>query len=221
MQENNYDFNNDNQGNNDFPPRQPLGKKQKFAAAFLIVFALAFIGLWIAQFKKNLKEPFSAKTQKNTEKAQENGQNDPKKTDTDKDGLSDWDELNVYQTSPYLEDSDSDGFSDKSEILVGENPNCAKGQDCSAGDSLSKGDGISSDNEILSNLLGQADVNLNIGTSSLNAQGQNNLQSTLDGQADAKTLRKMLLDAGMDPNVLNKISDDVLMKSYSEILNKK
>ena len=33
--------------------------------------------------------------------------------DTDQDGLSDFDEINIYQTSPYLKDSDSDGVDDQ------------------------------------------------------------------------------------------------------------
>ena len=45
-----------------------------------------------------------------------------KSQDTDKDGLNDFDEKFVYQTSPYLTDSDSDGFSDKDEITAKTNP---------------------------------------------------------------------------------------------------
>lgn len=50
--------------------------------------------------------------------------------DTDGDGLSDFNELYVYGTSPYLKDSDSDTFGDKEEIDGGFDPNCPKGQDC-------------------------------------------------------------------------------------------
>lgn len=53
-----------------------------------------------------------------------------KKTDTDEDGLTNYDELYVYTTSPYLADSDSDGINDQSEIKSGEDPNCPKGQTC-------------------------------------------------------------------------------------------
>lgn len=52
--------------------------------------------------------------------------------DTDQDGLSDYDELYVYQTSPYLEDTDSDGIDDKKEIAQASDPRCPKGQDCVA-----------------------------------------------------------------------------------------
>lgn len=50
--------------------------------------------------------------------------------DTDGDGLTDYDEINKYQTSPYLADSDSDGVDDKTEVMRGTNPNCPEGQQC-------------------------------------------------------------------------------------------
>lgn len=206
MQENNYDLNN-NQENNNLPPRQPLGKKQKMAAAFFIVFAIAFMGLWVAQLKKNLREPFTPKNQNADKNGVKNNEQDAKFLDTDKDGLSDSDESNIYKTSPYLEDSDSDGILDKEEIKNGENPNCPKGQVCE--DKIM--DNASSS---VSNI--PTNFNLNMGTSS-----QTNLQGLLGGQADAAILRKSLLEAGMDPNMLNKIDDNTLMQSYQEILNKK
>lgn len=50
--------------------------------------------------------------------------------DTDNDGLSDYLEINQYETSPYLEDTDGDGITDKAEIDAGEDPNCPQGQMC-------------------------------------------------------------------------------------------
>lgn len=57
-------------------------------------------------------------------------------TDTDTDGLSDWDELNTYGTSPYLADSDSDGVGDSEELKASTDPNCPKGKDCGSGGGL-------------------------------------------------------------------------------------
>ncbi len=56
-----------------------------------------------------------------------------KMKDTDSDGLSDYDELNVYGTSPYLKDSDGDSYSDKIEIDSNNDPNCPKGTECRTG----------------------------------------------------------------------------------------
>ena len=43
--------------------------------------------------------------------------------DRDGDGLSSWDEINVYHTDPGLADSDGDGISDGDEVLQGTDPN--------------------------------------------------------------------------------------------------
>jgi hypothetical protein len=43
-------------------------------------------------------------------------------TDSDKDGITDYDELALYNTDPYIADTDGDGFVDGSEILKGYNP---------------------------------------------------------------------------------------------------
>lgn len=62
---------------------------------------------------------------------------DQQNTDTDEDGLSDFDELNIHGTSPYIADSDSDGISDSDELLANTDPNCAEGAIC--GTSLGSG----------------------------------------------------------------------------------
>ncbi|MCP5146253.1 MAG: hypothetical protein H6978_15700, partial [Gammaproteobacteria bacterium] len=54
----------------------------------------------------------------------------PPATDSDGDGLSDDDEVNVYGTQPGVADSDDDGLSDGAEVLVhGTNPNDADTDD--------------------------------------------------------------------------------------------
>lgn len=46
-----------------------------------------------------------------------------KTLDTDGDGLTDYDELYVYRTSPYLKDTDGDGYPDNIEVAGTSNPN--------------------------------------------------------------------------------------------------
>ncbi|MEI6529362.1 MAG: CAP domain-containing protein [Candidatus Falkowbacteria bacterium] len=47
----------------------------------------------------------------------------PKKfIDSDKDGLSDWEEINIYGSNPHDEDTDGDGVDDGEEVLQGRNP---------------------------------------------------------------------------------------------------
>jgi hypothetical protein len=48
---------------------------------------------------------------------------DPLKYDTDGDGLSDGDEVNIYHTNPLVADTDGDGMSDGQEVIAGTDPN--------------------------------------------------------------------------------------------------
>ena len=114
------------------PEETGLSKEQKIGFILLLAFAIFAIGLGIMQirntmysrFALNDKVPFHLKDQVNTVDAL-------RFRDTDKDSLTDFDELYVYGTSPYLADTDSDGILDGEEIKRGINPNCAEGQDCS------------------------------------------------------------------------------------------
>lgn len=47
----------------------------------------------------------------------------PNKNDTDADALFDYDEVKVYKTDPLKSDTDGDGFLDGEEVLKGYNPN--------------------------------------------------------------------------------------------------
>jgi len=205
----------------------PLGKNQKIAAIFLVFFAVLVIGMWMAQFKKSISQPFVYKgnNEETSNKAfsqQEDSEESLKTKDTDEDGLSDWDELNLYYTSPYLEDSDSDGFLDKDEIDSGNDPNCPVGRDCySAG--IVDGDGsVVSEGEVKkdNNLLEQFNSSLGIieNQQEVNKAQEETLKQVLQGQISAASLRQMLLEAGMDEELLNQISDEELMESYQDVL---
>lgn len=50
---------------------------------------------------------------------------DPLVVDTDKDGLSDYEEVKIYHTNPLVADTDGDGFLDGNEVKNGYNPNGA------------------------------------------------------------------------------------------------
>jgi len=51
---------------------------------------------------------------------------DPKLADTDGDGLTDGDEVNLYGTNPRDRDTDGDSFTDGNEVRVGTDPLCAE-----------------------------------------------------------------------------------------------
>lgn len=46
----------------------------------------------------------------------------PKKADTDRDGLADGDEVNIYRSDPLLSDTDDDGYDDGREVARGYSP---------------------------------------------------------------------------------------------------
>jgi len=198
---------------------QPLSRSQKIAVAVLAFFAFFVIIVWMISFKKNLAGPLPKSTQITDASIDiENQSNqDLSQKDTDGDGLNDYEELNIYKTSPYLEDSDSDGFSDKEELDSDNDPNCPVGRDCIGNLEQAEKE------EILPQGNGQAIVpeisqqNLN---TLQNQSSQEDINKALSGQMDAASLRKVLIESGMDQNVLNQISDEDLMKSYQETLNK-
>ncbi|MDD5071419.1 MAG: hypothetical protein PHQ42_01655 [Patescibacteria group bacterium] len=194
---------------------QGLGKNQKIAVAVLAVLGVAVIITWMAQLQKNINSPFAYNPGGISETASvcqgPECQESLKTKDTDGDGLSDWDELYIYGTSPYLEDSDSDGLSDWEEIKRGTDPNCPEGRNCSALGSISSGSG---EETFLSEFAPDWDLT----GEELTADQEKILQDILASQIDAPTLREMLLESGMDKGVLDLVSDEDLMASYEEIL---
>jgi hypothetical protein len=48
--------------------------------------------------------------------------------DSDKDGITDFDEVNIFNTDPFAADTDNDGFNDGAEILNGYNPKDASSE---------------------------------------------------------------------------------------------
>lgn len=155
------------------------------------------------------------------------GDEDLKNKDTDGDGLSDWEELNVYDTSPYLEDTDGDGIPDGKEVEMGSDPNCPPGQDCDNSPPLTNEDAEEGDfsdgfrnptsTATTSNSFQENMPDLNLEATS--SQKNREMESILKGEGDPETLREVLLQAGMDKRMLDQISDEQLMESYKETIN--
>ncbi len=128
-------------------------------------------------------------------------------TDTDGDGLSDYDEMYVYHTSIYLSDSDSDGYSDKEEIDNGFDPNCPKGQNCR---------GVQEGGN-------QADINSSQGQTNNKDEDLNQLTEEQKQQLMNLTpdqIRQLLLSSGqISQEELDKIDDETLKQILYESLN--
>lgn len=230
--QNDFQLNNNNEAGGQNQAPSPLGKNQKIAAAVLAVFAIAVIFMWAAQFKKSISGPFSggeeAASGDQVSLQQEDSEESLRAKDTDGDGLSDWDELYFYKTSPYLEDSDSDGFTDKQEIDNEKDPNCPVGRDCDSS-GIVEGDADvvnpgskADDSDSLNTLMDQLNVDQNLSQPGQAGAGAAEMPAELKAifgsNMDAATLRQTLLQYGMKKEALDKISDEQLMQSYKEIL---
>lgn len=116
-------------------------------------------------------------------------------TDTDGDGLTDYQELEIFHTSPYLWDTDSDGISDKDEIDRKQDPTCPIGD-------------ARCNNEILMN---EDDAIQREAVSQIT-------DSFVSGQLGLDSFRTILLDQGINQDLLSQLDDETLGLIYQGIL---
>ena len=128
----------------DYYTHKKFKQKQTLALVAVGVIGLGVLLIGFFQIKAGLMVPYSTNFQNSDNnsapaakvEAVDLQDEDPqllKQKDTDADGINDFEELYVYETSPYLADSDSDGETDFTEISNNENPNCPVGQNCFLG----------------------------------------------------------------------------------------
>lgn len=118
-----------------------------------------------------------------------------KNKDTDKDGINDFDELSVYQTSPYVKDSDSDGKTDKQEVDAGTDPNCVAGKECLASSYA-------------------AAMGTNTATSAANTSAS--VSGT--GALSSQDLRASLKNLGVPASLVDSMDDATLKKVYEDTM---
>lgn len=196
-------------------PRKSLDTNQKIALFGLGVLMIVVLIFWSSQFKKNL----AINVGENSRQANElcpngncsdaNNSDSLKLKDTDKDGLSDWDELYLHKTSPYLLDSDGDGTSDYEELMREQDPNCPAGSICAGEESV---DQPAEPEDIL---IAPGKIGENKNSDQLN---QKDLNDIMSGKTEADQVRQMLLEYGMDKALLDQISDVDLLETYNQTL---
>ena len=183
-----------------------LPRSKKTAVILLSTMAAGILVTWFWQFNSRINKPFNpdpdkqalATVNKESEVVSE------KIRDTDRDGLSDFDETNSYQTSPFIEDTDGDGLSDGQEVAAKKDPLCPEGTDCSLS-SLS-----------VSSVATTTPV-IPIDTTIDNSDEALILKA-MSGTGDPASLRELLIKNGANADDLSKISDADLMASYVEVL---
>jgi hypothetical protein len=207
-----------------------LNKERRITVIALIVFAIVIIIFGTFNLKAKLKTPFNYQV---TSTNQQNGictgancpsnnnstaNADTKNKDTDQDGLSDYDEINIYGTSPYLEDSDSDGTTDKKAVDQGICPNCPSTK---ATTKVNTSDQVVSDaqSDTINSIQKNSSLNqLDKAAQEIQTQSSGSGLLSSDPTEIVKTLRAMLIQKGMNKEILDKISDEDLLLGYKDAL---
>lgn len=133
-----------------------------------------------------------------------------KKNDTDEDGVNDYDEIYIYESSPYLTDTDSDGIDDAQEIRLGKNPSCPEGQNCYGALTSVEAEGETPD--LLTGMV-DAEPILNIDFSGLT--NASDLKTRI-AQTSSDDLRKILLGTGVDSAMVGKLNDDQIRELFNK-----
>ncbi|MFH1194042.1 MAG: hypothetical protein V1661_03545 [bacterium] len=177
---------------------------QKKGAIVLAVAGVLALGLGIWQLNYNIKSPFKLKA---INKNALTGENtfDLQTKDTDGDGLTDFEEINLYNTSPYLADTDSDAIPDGEEVKNDTDPNCPSGKTCGTAENAGAG-AATVGSDLPNSPLGN-------GGASVAAPVVSDLTKLTPAD-----IRKMLKDSGMKDADLNKLDDKTLMQIYAEAL---
>lgn len=180
---------------NDMVPVQSTNRSERRLLIVLISAGCVALFLGVAQVFSLIGKPFSPTTIQNTSLGKAGATLSAlTKADTDNDGLNDYNELYVYQTSPYITDSDSDGRPDAEEVSGGTDPNCAEGTVCSPL--------VAATNTPSSN------TNLSL----------TNAVPTSGGPFSADDIRQTLLNAGAPQGTIDGLNDQELLDLYADVL---
>ncbi len=116
-------------------PGKGLTREQKTGFVLLLIFGILAVGLGLLQMRNTIYGPFVIRAQEPSSQIVLDENARLQRIDTDQDGINDYEELNFYETSPYIPDTDSDGTGDKQEIDRGTDPLCPEGEVCVSADS--------------------------------------------------------------------------------------
>ncbi|KKW42323.1 MAG: Fibronectin type III domain protein [Candidatus Magasanikbacteria bacterium GW2011_GWA2_56_11] len=205
---------------NELQPTHSFSREQKIGFIFMLIFAILTVSLGALQLRNTIYGPFVIKLAGRTGLDTLLSDEDARLAaiDTDQDGINDYNEIKLYETSAYLPDTDSDGIGDKQEIEAGTDPLCPEGADCAAESELPPGATSSPFvSPLQSSVITPGDI---LGTGSAPSAAAStsfDITSLVDNPAD---LRALILASGkIDPQELDKIDDATLVKLAKDLLN--
>ncbi len=194
-----------------------LTKEQKISVGILGVCGVFAIGMSLLTFERNLTNPFlksraavlAAKSK--LAPSEEDRVAEQKRRDTDGDGLSDWDEINLYKTNPNLRDTCGDGIPDNIRVATGKNLTCA-----------TKGAGTGASELDLTNV--QSSSTALFGVQSVDLSALVDLEASRSAgnstgilPRDPAAIRAALAGR-IEKSKLAKISDETLLELYDEAM---
>lgn len=177
-------------------------KREKATSLAILLVAVVVVFFAYFQLASNLNQPFlkffDTAGSADSDETCPDGNCQPDDTqsllvDTDGDGLSDYEELSIYKTSPYLEDSDSDGMSDKYEAEMGYDPNCAGTEPCFASD-------VSGDDQ-----AGEAPI------------FSGTMPSPEMTELNVATIREVFITSGMPREEVDQLTDEEILLLYNRL----
>ena len=202
-----YKFENEEQSQDESKKVSP-----KVVFGFLLFLTLVVIGFGLSSLIGNIYRPTNEMESKWSEEQTVEETDvvgdllEMQNMDTDKDGLSDYDEMYLYGTSPYLADTDSDGYLDKQEIDGGYDPLCPKGEDCRG---VTDDGSVDADNELVSE-----PEQTETGSTELPDEVVEELKNLTPDE-----IRQLLLESGeMTEEQANQLDDEILLQILNEVL---
>ena len=188
---------------------------QKWAFGFLLIFGVSGLVFGISQTRARIL--FPPRPEKVVTAPALSEEELLRSKDTDKDGLSDFDELYLYRTSPYIADSDSDGVNDAEEIKRGTNPSCPEGKVCAFDGAPTGGGGaavISGETASGASIAGENNTIRN----AVGAGASTETNALVRTSLSAAEIRAVLSQAGVPDAQLKKFDDATIIKLYEETL---
>jgi len=198
-------------------PRSELSAEQKVGFLLLMILGVGGLVLGFRSMHSSLYRPFEEQVMQyagqdflTSSQAEEKQKEEQKKVDTDGDTLSDYDELYVFKTSPYLSDTDSDGYSDDVEVFSSNDPNCPMGSDCSAASAEAAADGTVDTTAMLEGVGVDVDQ-----VESLQTKEEIMAYFT---NMTTEQIRQMLVDSGVPQEKVDTLSDEEIKSLFDSSL---